>query len=85
LLYGIRSFAFAIPGAIGIQEATYVFIGTSFGLTPEIALSLSLLRRARDLAIALPTLGLWQAVEGGRLWRRRGHVSNQVITGSAEP
>jgi putative membrane protein len=70
LLYGIRTFAFAIPGAIGIQEATYVFIGASFGLTPEVALALSLLKRARDLAIGLPTLGLWQAVEGGRLWRR---------------
>jgi putative membrane protein len=85
LLYGIRTFAFAIPGAIGIQEATYVFIGTSFGLTPEIALALSLLKRARDLAIGVPTLGLWQALEGGRLWRRRGHVSNQAITESAEP
>jgi len=85
LLYGIRSFAFAIPGAIGIQEATYVFIGASFGLTPEIALALSLLKRARDLALGLPTLGLWQVLESGRLWRRRGHVSNQAIIGSTEP
>jgi hypothetical protein len=35
------------------------------------ALALSLLKRARDLAIGLPTIGVWQAVEGGRLWRRR--------------
>jgi putative membrane protein len=71
LLYGIRTFAFAIPNAIGVQEATYVLIGGSFGLTPEIALALSLLKRARDLVIGLPTLGLWQTIEGGRLWRRR--------------
>jgi hypothetical protein len=34
------------------------------------ALALSLMKRARDLAIGLPALGLWQAIEGGRLWRR---------------
>src|ERR1700730_9911407 len=28
------------------------------------------LKRARDLAIGLPALGVWQATEGGRLWRR---------------
>ena len=70
LLYGIRTFAFAIPNAIGVQEASYVVIGTSFGLTPEIALALSLLKRARDLTIGLPTLVLWPAFEGRRLWRR---------------
>ncbi len=74
LLYGIRTFAFAVPNAIGIQEASYVLLGANFGLTPEIALALSLLKRARDLAIGLPTLALWQVVEGGRLWRRRAHT-----------
>jgi len=74
LLYGIRTFAFAIPNAIGVQEATYVLIGTSFGLTPEIALAVSLLKRARDLAIGLPTLALWPAFEGRRLWRRTVRV-----------
>lgn len=75
LLYAIRTFAFAIPNAIGVQEGAYVLIGASFGLTPEMALALSLLKRARDLAIGLPALGTWQIVEAGRLWRnarRRG-------------
>jgi hypothetical protein len=47
-----------------------VLIGASFGLTPEMALALSLLKRARDLTIGLPALGIWQVVEGGRLWRQ---------------
>jgi hypothetical protein len=34
------------------------------------ALAISLLKRARDLVIGLPALGVWQAVEGGHLWRR---------------
>jgi hypothetical protein len=70
LLYAIRTVAFAIPNAVGVQEGAYIVLGAAFGLTPEMALALSLLKRARDLAIGLPTLGVWQAVEGGRLWRR---------------
>jgi glycosyltransferase 2 family protein len=71
LLYAIRTIAFAIPNAVGVQEGAYILVGTAFGLTPEMALALSLLKRARDLAIGLPALAIWQIVEGGRLWRRR--------------
>jgi glycosyltransferase 2 family protein len=72
LLYAIRTLAFAIPNAVGVQEGAYLLFGTAFGLAPDMALALSLLKRARDLVIGLPALGLWQIVEGGRLWRRRG-------------
>jgi putative membrane protein len=71
LLYAIRTVAFAIPNAVGVQEGAYVLIGAAFGLTPEMALAISLLKRARDLMIGLPALGTWQVAEGGRLWRRR--------------
>ena len=70
LLYSIRTFAFAIPNAVGVQEGAYILLGATFGLTPEMALALSLLKRARDLAIGLPAFGMWQVFEGGRLWRR---------------
>jgi len=70
LLYAVRSVAFAVPNAVGVQEAAYVLLGGSFGLTPEMALALSLLKRARDLALGLPVLAAWQLFEGGRLWRR---------------
>jgi putative membrane protein len=71
LLYALRTFAVVIPNAVGLQEGAYVLVGAGFGLTPQIALVLSLVKRARDLAIGLPALGVWQFVEGGRLWRRR--------------
>lgn len=71
LLYAVRTFAFAIPNAVGVQEAAYVLIGANFGLAPEMALALSLLKRARDLTIGLPALGVWQIVEGSRLWQGR--------------
>lgn len=68
LLYAVRSIAFAVPNAVGVQEGAYILLGASFGLTPEIALALSLLKRARDLIIGLPTLAAWQLLEGGRIW-----------------
>ena len=70
LLYAARSVAFAVPNAVGVQEGAYILLGAGFGLTPEMALALSLLKRARDLTIGLPTLTAWQLLESGRLWRR---------------
>lgn len=78
LLYAIRTFALAIPNAVGVQEAAYVLIGANFGLAPEMALALSLLKRARDLTIGLPALGVWQIVEGGRLWRGRRRIIGEA-------
>jgi hypothetical protein len=68
----VRTSAFVVPNAVGVQEGAYILLGATFGLTPEMALALSLLKRARDIAIGVPTLAAWQALEGGRLWRRRG-------------
>jgi len=70
LLYAVRSAAFAVPNAVGVQEGAYILLGGSFGLTPEMALALSLLKRARDLALGLPVLAACQLFEGSRLWRR---------------
>jgi putative membrane protein len=73
LLYAIRSVAFAVPNAVGVQEGAYILLGAGFGLTPETALALSLLKRGRDFAIGLPVLGVFHLVESGRLWRRAGN------------
>jgi putative membrane protein len=70
LVYAIRTTAFMVPNSMGVQEGAYILLGGAFGLSPEMALALSFLKRARDLAIGLPTIALWQAVEGDRLWRR---------------
>src|SRR5207253_861642 len=42
LLYAVRSIAFAVPNAVGVQEAAYVLLGAAFQLPPEAALALSL-------------------------------------------
>jgi len=72
LLYAVRTAAFVVPNAVGVQEGAYIVLGAAFGLGPETALALSLLKRARDLVIGLPAIAAWQVVEGGRLWRRAG-------------
>jgi len=74
LLYAIRSVAFAVPNAVGVQEGAYIMLGAAFGLTPEVALALSLLKRARDLVIGVPALIAWQVLE-----------SRRVMSGLARP
>ena len=71
LLHALLAIAFLVPGYAGIQEAGYVGLGSLFGITPEIALGASLLRRGRDLALGVPILLLWQLVELRRLRVRR--------------
>lgn len=70
LVYALRTAAFVVPNAMGVQEGAYVLLGGVFGLSPEMALALSLLKRARDLTIGVPVLAWWQVIEGGRLSRR---------------
>jgi glycosyltransferase 2 family protein len=74
LLYAIRTAAFAVPNALGVQEGAYILLGAGFGLSPELALALSLLKRARDITIGVPALGLWQAVESRRFAARSRRV-----------
>ncbi len=67
MLHAIMALAFFVPGRVGIQEAAYTVLAGVFGVPPEMAISLSLLRRARDFVIAVPVLLAWQAVEARRL------------------
>lgn len=69
LIFAVRSAAFVIPGALGVQEGAYLLLAPLFGLDPQVALALSLIKRARDLAIGVPALLLWQLGEGRRLLR----------------
>jgi putative membrane protein len=71
LLYGIRSVAFMIPNAIGVQEGGYIMLGALFGVGADVSLALSLVRRGRDLVIGAPVLLAWQMIEGRRAWRIR--------------
>lgn len=64
IIFAIRSGAFFIPAALGVQEGGYVLLGAVLGLPPEIALSVSLLKRARAVILGVPALLTWQLLEG---------------------
>ncbi|HLW24102.1 MAG TPA: lysylphosphatidylglycerol synthase domain-containing protein [Steroidobacteraceae bacterium] len=62
-----RSAAVMIPSALGVQEAAYAMLMPLFGVAPAFGLALSLLRRAREIAVGVPTLLVWQTVESRRV------------------
>jgi putative membrane protein len=66
LICATRSAAVFVPNALGVQEAAYAVLSPLFGVGADIGLAVSLLKRARDIAIGVPTLLIWQAVEGRR-------------------
>ena len=49
-----------------MQEASYALLGPLFGIAPPTAIALSLLKRARDVALGVPILLAWQFAEGGQ-------------------
>jgi putative membrane protein len=52
----IRGAAFAIPGALGVQEGGYLLLAPLAGLPPDAALALSLAKRTRELVLGVPGL-----------------------------
>jgi putative membrane protein len=79
LLCGARSIAFLVPNAVGVQEGVYVALAGVVGLHPEVALALSLLKRGRDMAIGVPVLLAWQAIEGHRALRRFSPATPEAL------
>jgi len=63
IIFAIRSVAFIIPGAIGLQEGGYMLFGAMLGLPTEVALALSLLKRGRELILGLSALLAWHLIE----------------------
>jgi hypothetical protein len=52
----IRGAAFAVPGALGVQEGGYLLLAPLAGLPPDMALVLSLAKRAREIILGPPGL-----------------------------
>ncbi len=63
LLSAMAAIAFLVPVNAGVQEAGYAGLGAIFGVPPELSLGVSLVRRARDLAVGIPILLCWQFFE----------------------
>jgi glycosyltransferase 2 family protein len=63
LAMSLRTFGFWVPAALGVQEAAYVLVCALFGLSADVAIALSLVRRARDILLGLIGLTTWQGLE----------------------
>jgi glycosyltransferase 2 family protein len=52
-----------VPAAVGVQEAGYAVLAPLFGIPAEMGLAVSLLKRAWEIVIGVPSLIYWQSVE----------------------
>jgi putative membrane protein len=76
LVCALRSVAFWVPNGLGVQEVAYAAIAPLFGVGVEIGLAISLLKRARDIAIGLPIVLIWQWSEGRRFLQKHGRAAH---------
>ncbi len=68
---GTRAAAFVLPGGLGVQDGTLIAASALFGVPADVALAMALIKRVPDLALGIPSLVAWQAIEGRRLFLRR--------------
>jgi len=71
----ISDIAFFIPNAYGVQEGGYVMLGALLGMTPDIALAVSLATRIRELVVDIPGLLVWQHFESKLLLKKSNNVN----------
>lgn len=75
----IRGAAFAIPGALGVQEGGFVLLAGLIGLDPQTGLALSLVKRVRELGLGLPGLVAWQWAESRWVGRVRRPAPDATV------
>ncbi len=61
-----RSAGFAVPGALGVQEGGFILVCGLFGITPDMGLALSMLKRLREIIVGSAGLLTWQWSELSR-------------------
>ncbi|MGZ5198855.1 MAG: lysylphosphatidylglycerol synthase domain-containing protein [Telluria sp.] len=67
LTQAARHATFLVPAGVGVQEAAVVLFGYVAGISGEVALSLALVKRMREILFGVPALLSWQWVEARRL------------------
>ena len=83
LTQAVRHAAFMVPAGLGVQEAAVVLLAQLFGVDREVAFSLALVKRMREVIFGCIALLSWQMVELARgrhgLARegRRGHAASR--------
>jgi putative membrane protein len=82
LTQAVRAGAFMVPSAVGAQEAGLILLCGLFGVPPDQALALSLIKRAADVIVGVPGLVALQILESGRLAANaRGNTGSPASIG----
>ena len=63
----LRHLAFVVPAGLGVQEASLMIFGHALGISGELALSVSMAKRIREVLCGLPALLSWHWMEVRRL------------------
>jgi putative membrane protein len=71
LMQAVRHVVFFVPAGIGVQEGMLIELGQTVGVSSELALSVSIAKRVRELLCGVPALISWSFVAGVR-GRRAG-------------
>jgi len=79
----VRHAAFMVPAGLGVQEAAVVLLAQLFGVGHEVALSLALVKRMREVVFGVLALLSWQAAELVRTRRAVRRAANTAT--AAEP
>ena len=77
LAQAVRGAAFAVPGAIGVQEGGLIALCAIFGIPAPTAIALSLVKRLPEVLLGIPGLLIWQGLEGRRLLRSTARSGTQ--------
>jgi putative membrane protein len=62
-----RHATFLVPAGLGVQEAAVLLFGYLAGVGGDVALSLALVKRMREIVVGVPALLSWQWVEARRM------------------
>ena len=75
----LKAVGFAVPGALGVQEGGYIVICQLFGLSPEVAIALSLMKRLREVGLGIPGLLAWHRAEARPIIAPASPCQNGVL------
>jgi putative membrane protein len=71
LTQAVRHASFLVPAGLGVQEAAVLLFGYLAGVGGEVALSLALVKRMREIVLGLPALLSWHWFEARQFRRTR--------------
>lgn len=81
----VRHAAFMVPAGLGVQEVAVVLLAQLFGVNQEVALSLALVKRMREVVFGVLALLSWQAAEIVRTRRSLRDGKRAAGAGEALP